>query len=243
MGGIDLHVHSSLSACAQNEVSPSLILRQCRLRGIKLLAVTDHNAIDHALMMADETFSGGDPVILPGVEITSREEVHLLAYFEKPGDLENFWKGAERFLPEGANPAQVLGYQVLYDRLGEIRAIDRRMRQQSLAIGLDRLVALVHDSGGLAVPAHIDKNFFSLLSQLGYIDQSAPYDALEVSPFYWKEKKLAMGCRRRGFPLVSGSDCHTLEEIGHFFIEDKKGLVRDFATLKSFLENCRAKTA
>lgn len=234
MAGFDLHIHSALSACAENELSPGLILRKAAEKGLAAIAITDHNAVWHAVS-AFGMARGKTPAVIPGVELTSREEVHLLAYFADDEGLLGFWAEAGARLPPGENRPGVFGYQVCYDRTDTPAGIDQRLRQQALDIGLDRLVESVRGAGGLAVPAHVDRRFFSLLSQLGFVDPRAGYDALEVSRRLWLGEGMRLGCRRWGFSVISGSDSHDPGAIGVFRVADPAGVVRDFASLSDFL--------
>lgn len=231
--GFDLHIHSALSACAENELSPGLVLELARRQGLAVIAITDHNAIAHAVEACRR--APAVPAVIPGVELTSREEVHLLAYFPTAGRLASFWAGVRRLLPRRENRPDIFGSQVRYNHRDELVGTDGRLRQQALDIGLEALVARVHRSGGLAVPAHVDRRAFGLLAQLGYVDRRSPYDGLEVSRHHWHRARLRLGCRGWGFPLLAGSDSHAPDDIGFFRVADPAGLVRGFDGLERFL--------
>ena len=144
-------------------------------------------------------------------------------------------KKIDNYLPGKKNNSRVFGNQLYYDLNSEITGIDDTLRQVALNIGIDNLVDFVHSIEGIAVPAHIDKDRFSLLSQLGFLDQEADYDAVEASKFKWRKEKFQLGNFWSGFPVIAGSDSHGVEDIGLFFMEDNQDEIKNFISLKDFL--------
>jgi len=233
-----LHIHSALSACGDDIMSPQLILEQAVQKGLNLISITDHNTVQHSILACK--LSEGIPIrVIPGVELTSREEVHLLAYFPNVNALLKIEKEIDNYLPKRKNNSQVFGYQLCYDLKGEIVGIDYTLRQVALNIGLDNLVEFIHSIEGIAVPAHIDKNRFSLLSQLGFLDREANFDAVEISKFKWRKEKFQLGNTWNDFPVIAGSDSHGVEDIGLFFMEDKQEEIKNFISLKDFLKRSK----
>ena len=219
-------------------MSPQLILEQAVQKELNLISIVDHNTVHHSILACK--LSEDMPIrVIPGVELTSREEVHLLAYFPNIEALLKIEKEIENYLPKRKNNSQVFGYQLYYDLKGEIIGIDDVLRQVALDIGLDSLVDFIHRIEGIAVPAHIDKNRFSLLSQLGFLDREANYDAVEASKFKWRKEKFQLGDTWDGFPVISGSDSHSVEDIGLFSMEDNKEEIKDFLSLRDFLKRSK----
>jgi predicted metal-dependent phosphoesterase TrpH len=219
-------------------MSPQLILEQAVQKKLNLISITDHNTVQHSILACK--LSEDMPIrVLPGVELTSREEVHLLAYFPDIEALLKIGKEIDNYLPQRKNNSQVFGYQLYYDLKGEIIGVDDVLRQVALDIGLDSLIDFIHSIEGIAVPAHIDKDRFSLLSQLGFLDQEADYDAVEASKFKWRKEKFQLGDTWNGFPVIAGSDSHGVEDIGLFFMEDKQEEIKNFLSLKDFLKRSK----
>jgi len=238
MGRIDLHIHSALSACGDDIMSPQLILEQAVQKELNLISITDHNTVQHSILACK--LSEDMPIrVIPGVELTSREEVHLLAYFPNIEALLKIEKEIENYLPKRKNNSQVFGNQLYYDLNGEIIGIDDVLRQVALDIGLDNLIDFIHRIKGIAVPAHIDKDRFSLLSQLGFLDQEADYDAVEASKFKWRKEKYQLGDTWDGFPVIAGSDSHGVEDVGLFFMEDNQEEIKNFISLKDFFKRSK----
>ena len=219
-------------------MSPQLILEQAVQKELNLISITDHNTVQHSILACK--LSENMPIrVIPGVELTSREEVHLLAYFSNIEAILKMEKVIDTYLPGEKNDSRVFGNQLYYDLNGEIIGIDDTLRQVALNIGLDNLVDLVHRLEGIAVPAHIDKDRFSLLSQLGFLDQEADYDAVEVSKFKWRKEKFQLGNTWSSFPVITGSDSHGVEDIGFFFMEDNQENIMNFISLKDFLRRSK----
>jgi len=233
-----LHIHSALSACGDDIMSPQLILEQAVQKELNLISIIDHNTVQHSILACK--LSEDMPIrVIPGVELTSREEVHLLAYFPNIEALLKIEKEIENYLPKRKNNSQVFGNQLYYDLNGEIIGIDDVLRQVALDIGLDNLIDFIHRIKGIAVPAHIDKDRFSLLSQLGFLDQEADYDAVEASKFKWRKEKYQLGDTWDGFPVIAGSDSHGVEDIGLFFMEDNQEEIKNFISLKDFFKRSK----
>jgi len=207
----DLHVHTCLSPCAEDEMTPPAIVARAREAGLDLLAVCDHNASDNA----EAVMAAGRRVglaVLPGIEIATREEVHILGLFDRPGDLRRVQEHVDAYL-DGANDPAVFGRQVIVDETGAVRGECDRLLIGACDLDLDAVVGLIRAHGGCAVASHIDREAFGLIGHLGFIPDVA-LDALEVSPRLTVEearRTLALGS---GFELIRSSDAHRLEEIG-----------------------------
>lgn len=213
MAVADLHIHSALSACAENILGPELIVREAVRKGIDMLAVTDHNTGLQTAVVARRAAADGITV-LPAMELTTREEVHLLAYLPDLDALASLQKRVDAALPPLPNRDDFYGLQLLYDEHGDIVDVDQNLRQTALSLSLSELVQAVHDLGGLAVPAHVFRSAFSLTSQLGFIDASEPFDGLEVSASTRRARQLEPGDRLQSFRVICGSDAHVKEDIG-----------------------------
>ena len=216
-------------------MSPSFILKQALKNGLNLISITDHNAIQHSLL-ACKISQKEDIKVIPGAELTSREEVHLLAYFDDISALMELGKLIEEFLPGLENKPEFFGYQAIYDDTGEIVNLDYRLRQSAINISLDQLVEEIHRLEGMAIPAHIDKNKFSLISQLGFLYNNAAFDAVEVSKYKWYKEKYKFGDTLSGFPVICGSDSHHPDDIGLFCMKTEHDELVNFSVLKKYLQ-------
>jgi len=141
------------------------------------------------------------------------------------------------------NKPSFFGYQLVYDYYGKVIEVDHLLRQNALQIGLDDLVEFIHSIGGIAIPAHIERDYCGLISQIGFLDPQSNFDAVEVSQFQWIKQNYKCGDVLQGFPVISGSDSHFLEDIGRFFMETKSvgelKEIKNFDSLKRYLGNIK----
>ncbi|HEY9766712.1 MAG TPA: PHP domain-containing protein [Chroococcales cyanobacterium] len=210
----DLHIHTVLSPCADLEMSPLNVVAQARAVGLGLIAVTDHNSAENVRAVI-EAGSRVGLIVLPGMEVNTREEVHVLCLFDRPSDADELQELVYSRLPPGENDSDYFGYQVICDSFDEIVGFNSRLLIQAADISLGELVAKVKALGGMAIAAHIDRPAFGLLGQLGFVPQGLELSALEVSkiasiPALRKEQP-----HLDPYPILSSSDAHFLEDIGN----------------------------
>lgn len=218
MTRFDLHIHSALSACAENSLSPGRLVDRASQAGITLLALTDHNASANVSPTVEAGRRHGVGVI-PGIEVTTREEAHVLALFDDLDRLADWQAVVDAALPAASNRPEFFGHQIVYDAADEIVGVDERLRQVGIGLGIDAITEAVHDRGGVVIPAHVFRRRNSLTSQLGFIDPTAVYDAVEVTATEWRREQRWLGQRLAGFPVVAGSDTHFLEDVGRWWLE------------------------
>jgi hypothetical protein len=207
----DLHIHTVLSPCADREMLPSRIVGQARAQGLSILAVCDHNSARNA--DAVRRAAGRTLRVIAGIEITTSEEVHLLGLFPRGAAATRVSERIRGSLPPLGVPLSWMGPQAVVDSLDQ--EVDRETKLLSGASGLSlaEAVALVHEEGGLAIAAHVDRPSFSVTSQLGFVPRDIGLDAVEVSPAGVRSGAAAR-MADTGLPVLSSSDSHTLDQIG-----------------------------
>jgi PHP family Zn ribbon phosphoesterase len=202
----DLHVHTCLSPCADEEMSPRNIVRTAVEGGLDIIAVTDHNSGKN-VRAVKEAASDLQLTVIPGMEIQSREEVHLLSLFGSIEVLEEWDSYIYEYLPDVLNDPAIFGYQPIVDKEGYVLRFEERLLINSLDLSLEAVVEGVGDRGGICIPAHVDREAFSIIGHLGYIPPDLPLAAVEVT-----------GDRRdmvpEGYEVVTDSDAHFLDTIG-----------------------------
>ena len=176
----ELHVHTVLSPCAEVEMIPPLIVQEALARGITLIAITDHNA--SANVAAVQTAAAGSGLtVLPGMELQTQEEVHVLCLFETLEQLLTWQEVVDRHLPALENKADFFGEQFVVDASGDFIRRETRLLLTSSTLSIDTVFQQVQAMGGLVIPAHIDRKAFGLLTILGLIAPEWPIEALETS--------------------------------------------------------------
>lgn len=209
----DLHIHTVLSPCGDLEMSPRAIIQQAAAKELKIIAICDHNTLRHT-ELAVELGRRAGILVLRGVEITTREEAHLLALLpdqDSANQLELFL--ASRRPPIKNNPA-LFGYQVVVDEEDNILEEEEFLLISALNLSLEEATDRIHQLGGLVILAHVDKGKNSVPSQLGFIPPELEYEALELS---WRGEAAAF-LQNHSYlqekTFIKSSDAHLIEDVG-----------------------------
>jgi|SRR5574344_8871 3',5'-nucleoside bisphosphate phosphatase len=176
----DLHNHTVLSPCGDIEMTPRMIIDKALKRGYDIIGITDHNTTLQGREIK-RIVGEGEPYILCGAEITSKEEAHCLAFADGDENLDKLQNYLEIHLPKIPNDVDMFGYQLLVDANEEVLKEEEYLLISAIDQTVDQIAAFVHSIGGLFIPAHIDKMHNSIISQLGFVPPGLAYDALEFS--------------------------------------------------------------
>ena len=208
----DLHIHTVLSPCGDIYMSPSAIIEQAKKLHLDVIAITDHNST-RQVKITKELGKDNGILVIGGVEITTQEEAHALAYFETEEQLDTFQEYLDQHLPKIPNDEERFGYQLIVDRDEDIIGEEEYLLLSAIDADLDTLYNKVHEIGGLFVPAHVNKPASSLMSQLGFIPPDIKADALEISKHVKKEDFLKKFAYLKKFMFTKSSDAHYLHII------------------------------
>jgi PHP family Zn ribbon phosphoesterase len=217
----DLHIHSCLSPCGEEEMRPFAVVHQALAMGLDMIAICDHNSAENIAAFMSAGHERGLPVI-PGIEVTSKEEIHLLALFDRQEDCLALQDLIYQNLP-GENAEEVFGYQTVVNERDESIGINRKMLIGATLLPIEQIVSAVGSLGGVTIASHIDRQAFSLLGQLGFIPEGLSLDGLEISIRTSEEEAQKRFHAYRRYAFVRSSDAHHLEDIGknitHFLLE------------------------
>ncbi len=206
----DLHVHTVLSPCAGIEMIPPLIVQEAVDQGIRLIAITDHNATAN-INAVQKAAEGIGLVVLPGMELQTREEVHVLCLFDTLEQAQALQQWVDDHLPQIENNADFFGEQFVVDETGDFIRREERLLLTSISADLNDAWRVVNDLGGLFIPAHINRTAFGLIPVLGLLPTDFPIEALEISRHMTPEEAMKKYPQVRTCPLIQNGDVHYLD--------------------------------
>lgn len=221
----DLHVHSCLSPCADDESTPNSIAGLASLIGLDIVALTDHNSCGNcaAFFAACEKY-GVTPVA--GMEMTTAEDIHLLCLFATLDAAAAFEKIVRARRPRIRNKPAAFGRQLYVGGNDEIVGEEEFLLVNAADIPLEEAVSLVRGAGGAAVPAHIDREANGILAVLGALPERPVFPAVEVR-YEAELPRLMESVPLAGKRILFSSDAHaltSLSEAEHFLeLDAEKG--------------------
>jgi hypothetical protein len=212
----DFHIHSCLSPCGSLEMSPLAIVKKALEKDLNLIAISDHNTAKNCPVLSKICAQEGLHCFF-GIEVSTIEEVHSLCLFDNLEAVMELDRYIYQYLPDIQNIPEKFGDQVVVNEDDEIIEVVDKFLGNACRIPIDNLNTLVLDMGGLFIPAHINRDIFSLQSQLGFVPPREPYSALEVyhSSFLQGIPPIPV----LDYPIISNSDAHYLEQIGTIWNE------------------------
>jgi 3',5'-nucleoside bisphosphate phosphatase len=218
----ELHLHTVLSPCAEIEMLPPFIVEEALAKGIQMIAISDHNASAN-IIAVQKAAEGTGLVVLPGMEVQTREEVHVLCLFDHIDQINAWQEIVDRHLPKLQNDPEFFGEQLIVDETGDFIAREERLLITSTSLSIEKVFEEVNRLGGLAIPAHVDRTAFGLLANLGFVPPELPVEALEISGRLKIDEAVKRFPQLNGYPLIQSGDAHRLEEIlgaNQFFLAE-----------------------
>ena len=217
---VDFHIHSALSPCGDEDMTPCNIVNMALLKGLDIIAVTDHNSCGNLPAVMEAAKENG-LMVIPGMEVQTKEEVHLLCLFKR---MEGAMKLAEivyNSLPDIENNEEIFGRQLIFNSSDEIIGKEHKLLLSSTILSVNDVFILTRGLGGVCIPAHVDRQGFSIITNLGFIPPDLKVKTVEIS------KRCTPDAAFKKYPFLSrfnyiiSSDAHYLEDISErdFFIE------------------------
>ena len=188
---------------------PPVIIKRAVEKNIDVIGICDHNSAENVSAVR-EAAQGYEIVVLGGMEVTSEEEVHILGFLHEEPELEDLQRFIYGHL-HGSNDPEAFGHQWVVDPEGGVEDINPRLLIGATDLSVHEVVEAIHQRGGIAIAAHVDRFAYSILSQLGFVPPDLSLEAMEVSPF---ARDNGFDVSSVEFPVVTFSDAHYVEEIG-----------------------------
>ena len=203
----DLHIHSCLSPCGSDDMTPANLCGMAMLKGLQMIALTDHNAARN-LPAAEKCCEAYGLLLIPGMEITTKEEVHCLGYFPTVETALDFGEFLRPHMPKPKNKPKLFGNQLVMDEDDNVIAEEDLLLIGASDLPLSEVVRRVREFGGVRVPAHINRGSNGLLVNLGMMPPSPTFTTVEV----WKDLPCPLEPTENKHVLHS-SDAHYLQDI------------------------------
>lgn len=208
----DFHIHSCLSPCGDADMTPNNIVNMAKLMGYDVIALTDHNTAGNCRAVTEAGKKAGLTVI-PGMELCTSEEVHIVCLFKDIDNAESFSDYIKTTVPPIKNKPAIFGEQVFMNENDEVTGTEDILLVTASSVSTSEIVKKVSEYGGICFPAHIDRSSYSIISNLGTIDESFGFNCAEIADMR-KYDEL-----KKSFPFLntirifSDSDAHYLENM------------------------------
>ena len=180
MSTYDFHIHSALSPCADDDMTPCNIVGMSKLMGHSVIAVSDHNSVKNAAAAVKAGKREGITV-LPAMEVETSEEVHILTLFKTLESAQYVADIVYSKMPDIKNRPEIFGNQCIMDEFDNIVGYEEKLLLSPTQLSLNELFGLVREAGGLLVPAHVDRHSYSVLTNLGFIPDDIDIEYIEIS--------------------------------------------------------------
>ena len=188
-------------------MTPANLCGMAAIKGLQMIALTDHNTARN-LPAAQKCCDAYGLLLIPGMEITTREEVHLLGYLPDVGTALEFGELIKTHLPKKKNKPSLFGNQLVMNDDDEVTDEEDALLIGATDLSLNELVGMIRERGGVPVPAHINRGSNGLLVNLGFVPPELHFMAVEV----WR----ALPCAhtpQQGRLVLHSSDAHYLGDI------------------------------
>ncbi len=208
----DLHIHSCLSPCGDDDMTPGNIVGMAMLKGLDVIAVTDHNSCKNcpAVLQLAEAYG---ILAIPGMELTTAEEVHVVCLFPSLQQALAFDAYVHEQLFPIANKEHIFGKQQICDAQDVCIGTEPLLLINSTNISIDALHPLLASYDGLMIPAHIEKNANSLICNLGFVPPDSKFTVVELKDPCVLESLYAQNPYLRHCKVIRNSDAHYLPDI------------------------------
>lgn len=203
----DLHMHSCLSPCADDDMTPWNMVGMAKIKGLDVVAITDHNC---ALNAEDAMAAGREygVAVIPGMEITTREEVHMLGYFYRLEDALAAGEEVYAHLPDIKNNPELFGNQIIMRDGDTPSGTVDKLLINATDLSVEETCELIRRHHGVPIPAHINRGSNGMIGALGLMPFLPEYPVVEIYP--------GVDCpayASNGRFILHSSDAHRLEDI------------------------------
>lgn len=226
----DLHIHSCLSPCADIEMTPNNIVNMSVLNGLNVIAITDHNSCKNCKALV-EAGKKANLLVIPGMEICTNEDIHVICLFETVTDAENFSTYVYSNMPLIPHRPDIFGEQIIMNSNDIEISRESYLLLNATNISVNDILSTTNKYNGTAFPAHIDRSSYSVISSLGDIPPEAGFNTIEISTKGNIEKIKSLHPIIKDKLILINSDSHYLESL----VSEKRYIEIDTLSTKSII--------
>jgi 3',5'-nucleoside bisphosphate phosphatase len=208
----DFHLHSCLSPCGDADMTPNNIINMAKLKGLDVIAITDHNACGNCRPAMEAGRKAG-LVVLPGMELCTSEDIHVVCLFTMLDGALAFEQEIKKTMPQVKNRPEIFGEQLLLDENDNDCGREDNLLIVASGVSVDAVLGLCRAYGGTAMPAHADKTANGIIGILGAIPPEAGFKTAELSKNCDEQVFIAANPSLCGLRIFRDSDAHYLWDI------------------------------
>lgn len=208
----DFHTHSCLSPCGDNDMTPYNLVNMAKILGLDIMALTDHNTCRNC----EAAIKVGEAIgltVIPGMELCTAEEVHVVCLFPDCESAMNFSDYIHTTMPPVRNRPDIFGEQLVMDEQDNVIGSEEILLTLASSVSISNVCELVESYGGICYPAHIDRSSYSVLSNLGMITEDMGFCAVEMTADADREALIKNHPILDGAMVFVDSDAHYLENL------------------------------
>lgn len=232
----DLHIHSCLSPCGDDDMTPNNIAGMGVLNGLNIMALTDHNTAKNCPAFFKAAKRNG---IIPiaGMELTTAEDIHVVCLFKDLDTALDFDGMVDSHRVKYPNRTDIFGNQLILDENDEVIGTEEFFLPNATDISIESVPKIIKDFGGFCYPAHIDREANGIISILGDFPVNSGFTAAEFHDSENTEKYNEKYPETRSKQIIVSSDAHYLWNIKdkkEFFLIDDEPYSSDLVRKRLF---------
>lgn len=208
----DLHIHSALSPCGDNDMTPNNIVNMAALSGLDIIAICDHNTIGN-VEAAMKVACGTSVVVVPGMELETMEEAHFVCLFPDIESAKEFDLWLSPYKSNVKNRTEIFGNQLYMNENDEVVGSEENLLVAAASCSVYDAAPKVRALNGVIIPAHVDKSSYSIISNLGTVPDDLEFSTVEISKNTTKEKALSLFPYLAKYQIITDSDSHYLDSF------------------------------
>lgn len=234
----DLHIHTCLSPCGENEMTPNSIVMYADMVGLDIIAISDHNSSGNVeSVVAAAKNNGSNLLVVPALELTTAEDIHILLLFPSIQAANAASEEVRARQMKVKNKPHIFGEQLYINESDEVTGTEEKLLIVATNISSEEAATFAKKFGGVAIPAHIDKQSNSMLAILGAVDDSSGFCTVEMTER--AKQQLIDEYKKRGYNIISDSDSHMLGVMNEK--DDKNAIELDEPTTECLIKKLSQK--